>query len=128
MANQRNKPLILVVDDEENIRLLLDKVLREEDLDVVTVDNGYKALNYIANHRVAITIMDIRMPKIDGLEVLRRIKAQDLDAIIIMLTAFATIKTAVEAMRHGAFDYLTKPFEIDELRVSVNRALKVWNL
>ncbi|HQA07822.1 MAG TPA: sigma-54 dependent transcriptional regulator [Syntrophomonadaceae bacterium] len=128
MANQPDKPLILVADDEENIRLLLEKVLRAEDLDVVTVDNGPKALDYIANHRVAITIMDIRMPKMDGMEVLKRIRAQDPDAIIIFLTAFATIKTAVEAMRHGAFDYLTKPFEIDDLRVSVDRALKVWHL
>ena len=104
MANQRDKPLILVAGDEENIRLLLDKVLRAADLDVVTVDNGQKALDYSLNHRVAITIMDIRMPKMDGMEVLKRIKAQDPDAIIIMLTAFATIKAAVEAMRDGAFD------------------------
>jgi len=128
VANQRDKPLILVAGDEENIRLLLDKVLRAADLDVVTVDNGQKALDYILNHRVAITIMDIRMPKMDGMEVLKRIKAQDPDAIIIMLTAFATIKAAVEAMRDGAFDYLTKPFEIDDLQVSVDRALKVWHL
>jgi len=128
VANQRDKPLILVAGDEENIRLLLAKVLRAADLDVVTVDNGQKALDYILNHRVAITIMDIRMPKMDGMEVLKRIKAQDPDAIIIMLTAFATIKAAVEAMRDGAFDYLTKPFEIDDLRVSVDRALKVWHL
>jgi DNA-binding NtrC family response regulator len=128
VADQRDKPLILVVDDEENIRLLLEKVLHSEGLDVVAVENGQKALNYISNHAVAITIMDIRMPKADGLEVLKRIRTQYPDAIIIMLTAFATIKTAVEAMRHGAFDYLTKPFEIDELRVSVNRALRVWNL
>lgn len=128
MTDKNDKPLILVVDDEENIRLLLEKVLRSEGIDVITLDNGLKALNFISNNQVAITIMDIRMPKIDGLAVLKKIRAQDPDAIIIMLTAFATIKTAVEAMRIGAFDYLTKPFEIDELNASVNRALKVWTL
>lgn len=128
MTEKFKKPLVMVVDDEENIRLLLEKVLRSEDIDVIALENGQKALNFISTNQVAITIMDIRMPKIDGLEVLKKIKAQDPDAIIIMLTAFATIKTAVEAMRIGAFDYLTKPFELDELNVCVNRALKVWNL
>ncbi|HPF44187.1 MAG TPA: sigma-54 dependent transcriptional regulator [Syntrophomonadaceae bacterium] len=128
MNEKSKKPLIMVVDDEENIRLLLEKVLRSENVDVITLDNGQKALNFVRTNQVAITIMDIRMPKTDGLEVLKKIKAQDPDAIIIMLTAFATIKTAVEAMRIGAFDYLTKPFELDELHVCVNRALKMWDL
>ncbi|NLB52996.1 MAG: sigma-54-dependent Fis family transcriptional regulator [Syntrophomonadaceae bacterium] len=128
MNEKTEKLVVLVVDDEENIRLLLEKVLRSADIDVITVDNGHKALSFLHHNKVAVTIMDIRMPKIGGLDVLKKIREQDPDAIIIMLTAFATIKTAVEAMRLGAFDYLTKPFEIDELNASVNRALKVWKL
>lgn len=126
--NSNKKPLVLVIDDEENIRLLLEKVLHSDDIDVVTLENGNQALKFLSNNQVSVTIMDIRMPVMGGLEVLKRIRAKDPDAIIIMLTAFATIKTAVEAMRIGAFDYLTKPFEIEELNACVARALKMWQL
>lgn len=123
-----DKPVILIVDDEENIRLLLENVLCDEELKVASVEDGRKALNYINKNRVAIVIMDIRMPRLSGLEVLKIIKDKNKDALVIILTAFATIKTAVEAMKIGAFDYLTKPFEVEEIKAAVNRALKVWNL
>lgn len=122
------KPLVLIVDDEPNIRLLLTELLSRRGLEVVQLDNGHKVLDFIKKNQVAFTILDIRMPGVDGLEVLRSIRTFDPNALVIMLTAFATIKTAVEAIKIGAFDYLTKPFEMEDLMVAVDRVLKVWKL
>lgn len=123
-----DKQLILVVDDEENIRLLLQELLSRKGFEVITAENGRTALDILTQEKVALTILDIRMPELDGLDVLRFIKQQDQEALVIMLTAFATVKTAVETMKLGAFDYLVKPFSPEELDASINRALKVWNL
>lgn len=121
-------PLALIVDDEENIRLLLTELLNRIGVKVIQFDNGNKALDFIKKNQVAFTILDIRMPGVDGMEVLRLMRAYNPQALVIMLTAFATIKTAVEAIKMGAFDYLTKPFEVDDLNLAVDRVLKVWRL
>lgn len=128
MNSNLANPLALIVDDEENIRLLLTELLNRIGVEVVKFDNGYKALDFMKKNQVAFTILDIRMPGVDGMEVLRLMREYNPQALVIMLTAFATIKTAVEAIKMGAFDYLTKPFEVDDLNLAVSRVLRVWRL
>ena len=117
------RPLILVVDDEpglrESFRLILD-----EDFEVIDVPDGASALEVVRYSQVDLVLLDIRLPGMDGIEVLERIKAMDEGVEVILVTAVRTVRTAVAAMKLGAFDYLTKPFEDDELLSIVRRALE----
>jgi len=118
------KKKILVVDDEERIRQALATILTKEGYAVTTAKNGQEALNNPIRE-FSLIITDLKMPQVDGLELLRRAKKISPDVIVIMITAFGTIQTAVEAMRQGAYDYITKPFELDEITMIVSKALQV---
>ncbi|MBZ0271315.1 sigma-54 dependent transcriptional regulator [bacterium] len=119
---------ILVVDDEKNIRRVLRATLEREGYDVVEAESGEEALAILSRERVECVLTDLRMPGIDGMEVLARSLAADRELPIVMLTAHGTVNTAVEAMKRGAFDYLTKPFDKDELLASVARAVRQRDL
>jgi two-component system response regulator PilR (NtrC family) len=129
----RRPPRILVVDDERSMRELLAIVLRREGYEVVLADSGRAAVEALGRERVDLLISDIKMPDLSGVEVLRAAKDIDRDILGIMITAFASTDTAVEAMRLGACDYLSKPFDIDLLRMKVrekieNRQLRQENV
>jgi two-component system response regulator HydG len=117
------RPVILVVDDEpgvrESFRLILD-----EDFEVIDVADGAAALDVVRSAQVDLVLLDIRLPGMDGIEVLERIKGIDEGVEVVLVTAVRTVRTAVAAMKLGAFDYLTKPFEDDELLSIVRRALE----
>jgi len=117
------RPVILVVDDEpglrESFRLILD-----DEYEVIDVPDGAAALDVLRSSQVDLVLLDIRLPGMDGIEVLERIKAIDEAVEVILVTAVKTVRTAVAAMKLGAFDYLTKPFEEDELLSLVRRALE----
>ncbi|MFP6609635.1 MAG: sigma-54 dependent transcriptional regulator [Deltaproteobacteria bacterium] len=115
------KPKALIVDDEKGVRESLRLVL-QDDFDPVTVDTGEAALEWLASERATVVFLDILMPGIDGLEVLETLRARDADTPVVMLTATKTVKTAVKAMKLGAFDYITKPFDVDEIRIVAQRA------
>jgi two-component system response regulator PilR (NtrC family) len=115
---------ILVLDDELSIQRLLRIVLESEGHAVVTTDDGHAALGIIANEKVDLVIQDLRMPKMDGLTFLRLLKERDPGIPSIVLTAFGTFETAVEAMRLGAYTHLNKPFDTEEIRQIVARALE----
>ncbi len=115
---------ILVVDDEPNIIEILDMVLRDEGMDVLKADSAREALEILRNHKVDVAISDIRMPGISGVDLLREAKQISPDTVFIMITAFASTETAIEALQHGAYDYITKPFPMEDLRSIVRRALK----
>ena len=102
-------PRILVVDDERSMRELLAIVLRREGYEVLLADNGQAAIDLLGRESVDVLISDINMPDMSGVEVLRAAKKVDQDILGIMITAFASTETAVEAMRLGACDYLSKP-------------------
>ncbi|MBA1334200.1 MAG: two component, sigma54 specific, transcriptional regulator, Fis family [Firmicutes bacterium] len=119
---------VLVVDDERHIRWVISRALKAEDLEVVEFENGTDFLENLEKHRPDLVILDLKMPGIDGLEVLRRVKERQRDLPVIMITAHGTIETAIEAMKMGAHDYITKPFDIDELKIQVSRALNMSNL
>ena len=132
-ATDRRPARILVVDDERSMRELLAIVLRREGYEVLLAENGRAAIDLLEREPVDLLISDIKMPDLSGVDVLRAAKAIDQDILGIMITAFASTDTAVEAMRLGACDYLSKPFDVDLLKMKVrekieNRQLRQENL
>jgi DNA-binding NtrC family response regulator len=117
------RPVILVVDDDPGVRESFRLIL-EDHYDVVDVPDGPSALDVVRASPIDLVLLDIRLPGMDGIEVLERIKAIDERVEVILVTAVKTVRTAVAAMKLGAFDYLTKPFEEDELLSLATRALE----
>jgi DNA-binding NtrC family response regulator len=115
---------ILVVDDEEIIIRSCMRILAAGEWQVDAVQSGFEALQKIEENHYDVVILDIMMPQIDGVEVLRRVKEAHPDVDVIMITGLSEIGTAVQSMKLGAFDYLAKPFDPDELRLAVERALE----
>jgi DNA-binding NtrC family response regulator len=116
-----SKPIVLIVDDEAGVRESVRMVLKDT-YEPVLVETGEAAVAWLAENRAALMFLDILMPGMDGLETLEQIRERDPALPVVMLTATKTVKTAVTAMKLGAFDYLTKPFDIDELRLVAQRA------
>ncbi len=114
---------ILVVDDELSMREFLEIMLLKEGYDVITARNGFEALEIIEKEPVDLIITDIRMNGIDGLQVLKKSKEINSDTVVIMISAYASAETAVQAMKEGAYDYLPKPFRIDEIKKVIRDAL-----
>ena len=119
---------ICVIDDQELLRESLTETLARERYDVDAIGDPSEALNRLGQASVDLVITDLKMPKMDGLTLLRAIRAQWPDMPVIVMTAYGTIATAVEAMRLGAFDYIQKPFSADEIVLLVDRALQHRNL
>ena len=118
------KKKVLIVDDDESILWILQRMFKDKKIETVEARDGKSALEMLKDQDLSIAIMDIRMPEKDGLDVLREIKESGCQTPIIIMTAQGTMKNAVEAMKHGAFDYITKPFDIGELEILVDRALE----
>ncbi|MBI3458600.1 MAG: sigma-54-dependent Fis family transcriptional regulator [Candidatus Rokubacteria bacterium] len=115
---------ILVADDEPSIRWLLDRLLRQAGHVVTVVEDGHAALAAAAAEGFDLAFVDIRMPGLDGLEALSRLRAQSPETAVIVVTAHGSVRAAVEAMQRGAYDYLAKPFDNDEVLLLVARALQ----
>ncbi|MFH7326485.1 sigma-54-dependent transcriptional regulator [Desulfurivibrio sp. C05AmB] len=115
---------ILVVDDEPNYLIILSELLRDEGYEVFTAGQGDEALQVVKEADLDLIITDMRMPGMDGLELLKTVKAGNSDLPVIMITAFGEVDKAVAAMQAGAFNYVAKPFNNDELLVSVRKALE----
>lgn len=122
------KVSILIVDDEESVRDSLYNWFIEDDYKVECAEDAKKALSILESENFDIILADIKMPGMDGMEMLKRIKALKKDAIVIIMTAFATIDTAVQALKDGAFDYVTKPFDPDDLSHLIRNASKQISL
>ncbi len=119
---------VLIVDDEKNMRWVLKQALESAEFEVMEAVDGKEALASIAEQTPDIMVLDHRMPAPDGMEVLRRVRADGATFPIIMLTAHGNVQTAVEAMKAGATEYLTKPFDLEELKIAIDKALKMRNL
>jgi two-component system response regulator PilR (NtrC family) len=118
------KARVLVVDDEKSMRDLLSITLEKEGYDVLTAAGGEAAIEALRRDVTDAVITDLRMPKVDGLQVLRAAKEISPDVAVIVITAVASTETAVEAMKLGAYDYITKPFKLDEVSLIVRNALE----
>src|SRR5450759_4256864 len=119
---------ILIVDDEESVRDSLYNWFIEDGYRVECAENANKALSILESDNFDIILADIKMPGMDGLEMLRRIKLLNTETIVIVMTAFATVDTAVQALKDGAFDYVTKPFDPDDLSHLIRNASKQISL
>lgn len=116
---------ILVVDDEESTRTTLHDYFTGIGYDVVTAADGEEALKKFVPGTFDCVISDLFMPEIDGIELLKRIRAEDGDVFFLMITGFPGLDSAVNAMKEGAYDYIVKPFHMDDMRLKVERALHV---
>jgi two-component system NtrC family response regulator len=119
---------ILIVDDEKNYLLVLEALLTDAGYEVITRDNASEALEIITSHDLDLVITDMRMPGVDGMEFLVQLRALQPEIPVIMMTAYATVEKAVEAMKQGAFDYITKPFKNEELILTIRKALEMHRL
>ncbi|WP_312197595.1 sigma 54-interacting transcriptional regulator [Anaerospora hongkongensis] len=124
----RSNWTILVVDDEESVRKLLTAVLKKEGYTVETAEDGRQAVEKARLIKPALVIMDIRMPNLDGLSAFKAIREENKEVLVILMTAFAAVETAVEAVKLGAYDYIIKPFNIDEVKLLIKRAMQVQTL
>ncbi len=115
---------ILVVDDEENMGKILSKVLNLEGYHVTTFNDPREALGFLETNTIDVVLSDIRMPTMNGHEVLRRLKEMGQPCEVIMMTAFGTIEGAIECVKLGAFDYITKPFKTDEMLMTISKAFE----
>ena len=122
------KEKILVVDDEKSMREFLEIMLRKEDYKVSLAPNGEEVLRLLERDIFDLVLLDIRMPKMDGIAVLKKIKALSPETVVIMITAYASAETAIKAMKEGAYDYITKPFKIEEIKLIIKNALEKKNL
>lgn len=119
---------LLIIEDNEDLGISIAEAMQKKGYRVHTVTSGEDGLEYIQDNWVDLSLLDIRLPGKDGLQVLREIKENDPEICVVMMTAFAEIEPAIQAMKRGAFDYLVKPFELEELRMVVQRAMETQKL
>ncbi len=122
------KKQILVVDDEANLRKVLAAQLARDGYEVHTAEDGDAALSFLKEHHIDLVITDLRMPKVDGMDLLRAALRDDPSRPVVMLTGVGTVDNAVEAMKTGAFDFISKPFDQSDVRVVVKKALRTRDL
>src|SRR5688572_11844138 len=121
-------PRILIADDEDGLRWVLEKGLRQAGYEVTAVKDGMAALRAVEAETFDLVFLDIRMPGMDGLTALGKMRERKADACIVVMTAHGTMETAIQAMQRGAYDYLTKPFDLDEALLLAERALEAGRL
>jgi nitrogen regulation protein NR(I) len=122
------KKQVLIVDDEPNLRKILAAQLSRDGYDVLLAEDGEQGLSLLREHHIDLVVTDLKMPRVDGMTLLREALAEQPELPIVMITAHGTVDTAVEALKLGAFDYLTKPFDKDEVRQIAAKALKTREL
>lgn len=119
-----SKSSVLIVDDEKNVRLMLKNALSDQDYNVRTAVNGEDALEKLSGEEADIVLLDMKLPGMQGMEVLRAIHQRYPHTRVIMVTAYGTVETAVEAMKLGAIDFLRKPFSPEQIRELINEVLE----
>jgi len=131
MGRKKNEEMpmnVLVVDDEEVIREVLKEVLTEAGYKVWTAKDGEEAIEKMKEAQFSVVITDIKMPGMDGVQVTRKFKELDSDTEVVVITGYASIDSAVSVLKEGAYDYITKPFNVDEIKIVVGRAAEHYKL
>jgi len=119
-----DKPLVLLVEDNVSLAMAYQEYLSAEDILLEYTDSGEHALQFIEEHLPSVVLLDVKLPDMDGMQILQTIQERKWPVAVIMITAYATVDMAVDAMNYGAFDFLEKPFDAKRLRVTVVNALK----
>jgi len=119
---------ILVVEDKESMARMLKDALESEGYRVISAGDGTEGVRYLKENRIDLVITDLKLPEKDGIEILKASKEENQFRSVIVMTAFGSIETAVAAMKEGAFDFITKPFDIDHLLMLIKRALETRRL
>ncbi|KPK64285.1 Fis family transcriptional regulator [candidate division WOR_3 bacterium SM23_42] len=119
---------VLIVDDEVLTLTNLKKALEKEGYEILLADSGENGIEFFKKHRPNLALVDLMLPGVDGIEVLKQIKECDSNTVVIMITAYEIIEKAIKAMKLGAYDYLMKPFKLNELKASIARALELQSL
>jgi two-component system response regulator AtoC len=122
------KPSILIVDDDDVMQETLSDMLRKKGYDVFSVGSGNGALSVIKRNLIDLILLDMKLPDVDGLEILKKIKELDTEILVIMMTAYSDVQTAVSAMKSGAYHYINKPFEAEELQLLIEKGLETKSL
>jgi len=122
------RPAILIVDDDEVMKQTLSDVLKKKGYEVFSVGEGNGALSVIKKNMIDLVLLDMRLPDVDGIEVLKKIKELDTEILVIMMTAYSDVQTAVSAMKSGAYHYINKPFELEELKLLIEKGLETKSL
>ena len=121
---EKTSPIVLIMEDEFSVAKGLEMVLSEEGYDVAVAATGQAALEIFREKGCDVLVADLRLPDIDGMDVVRLIKSARPDTIVVVITGYASVDSAVESMKLGAFDYLPKPFTDDQIKSAVGRAVK----
>src|SRR5690348_12201452 len=124
MTNPGAPKYCLIVDDEPRLRQVMVHLMRGDGFQCVEASNGLEALEKLAQHSFSLVLSDLRMPKMDGLELLREIRERYSDTAVVMITAVADVETAVNCLGVGAADYVVKPYQLDDVRARVSQALE----
>jgi two-component system nitrogen regulation response regulator GlnG len=124
IAREGAMPKILVVDDQDDMRWLLSRLLQEQGFEVSTADDGVRALSWVQQETPQAILLDLKMPQLDGLQALASLKELAPEVPVIVITAYGDVRSAVQAMKLGAYDFITKPFDNDELLYTVKRAVE----
>ena len=115
---------VLVVDDEQDVLHTLEAMLNELNFHPLIAQNGDKAMDIIEKNKIDVVLSDIYMPESDGFDLLKNVRSFDREIVFLMITGKPTIETAVQAIREGAYDYITKPFDMEDLRIKINRCIE----
>lgn len=118
----------MIVDDEESVRTVLKEYLANIGYVVVTADSGEDALQKFIPGKFDSVISDLMMPKMDGMELLKQIRQKDTNVVFLMITGYPSIESAIEAIKAGAYDYVTKPFKFEDVKIKLERGLYARNL
>ncbi len=121
---KERKPHILIIDDEKNVTEMIREMLSTKGYEASCVDDGKLGLDIVRQNNIELVITDLKMPGMDGLDVLREIKRFDPTIEVVLITAFASVETALQCMKEGAYDYISKPLDLGKLAFLVERALK----
>lgn len=119
---------ILIVDDEKNMRWALDRALKQEGYETLTAADGLEGLTVAQTEHPDLIVLDLKMPGMDGLSALKKLREWNSQLPVIMITAHGSVETAIEAVKAGAFDYITKPFDVEEIKLVISKALENWAL
>lgn len=122
------KPSILIVDDDDVMRETLSDILKKGEYEIHSVGSGKETLSVIKRNIIDLILLDMRLPDVDGLEILKKIKEFDTEILVIIMTAYSDVETAVSAMKSGAYHYINKPFDLEELKLLIEKGLETKSL